>query len=543
MKALCWNGIKNVAVETVPDPEILNPRDAIVRVTRTAICGSDLHLYHGYIPAMKPGDILGHEFMGEVVEVGSEVRNLSRGDRVVVPFPIACGACFFCGRSEHSLCDNTNPNAGLAEKLFGHSPAGIFGYSHLLGGYAGGQAEYVRVPHADVGPMKVPDGVTDEQALMLADVFPTGWQAAEYCNIQPGDVVAVWGCGPVGLFAIASAKLLGAERVIAIETERIEKDRMLEVIARDRDVELNTIAKDREVEVEKRNIAEVVRERVVVEKTVVEQEEAIKRVQAVEEANRLKESAIIAAEAEAQENLVKDIKVILDECGMAPELLELEVSETVLARDTRRTLPVLTALKKLGVKIIVDDEVRCEESPCKIEGLKPGSYVVRAEAEGFQDLAGKAFEVEDGAPHAINLEMTPDAGTGIKGSSSGPELTLSIDGKEIGPLPQDVTPLEPGEHVVELAGSQYYKPFRKTVALKKGQTLELRPELELEKGKVAIKLDSSAEEAEVTLVVNGKRRFVDQTLVLRHPRHMRIAEKRDAVRAKRQRLAGAHLWP
>ncbi|HEX7058522.1 MAG TPA: zinc-dependent alcohol dehydrogenase [Solirubrobacterales bacterium] len=217
MKALCWNAIKNISVEEVPDPEILNPRDAIIRVTLTAICGSDLHLYHGYIPAMKPGDILGHEFMGEVVEVGPEVRNLQPGDRVILPFPIACGACFFCSRDEYSLCDNTNPNAAAAEKLFGHSPAGIFGYSHLLGGYAGGQAEYVRVPFADVGPVKVPDSVGDEQALFVTDVFPTGWQAAEYCGIQPGDVVAVWGCGPVGQFAILSARMLGAERVIAID--------------------------------------------------------------------------------------------------------------------------------------------------------------------------------------------------------------------------------------------------------------------------------------------------------------------------------------
>jgi threonine dehydrogenase-like Zn-dependent dehydrogenase len=217
MRALCWNGIKDVSVDNVPDPEIINPRDAIIRVTLTAICGSDLHLYNGFIPFMKSGDILGHEFMGEVVEVGSEVKNLQLGDRVVVPFPIACGACFFCGRDEFSLCDNTNPNAAAAEKLFGHSPAGIFGYSHLLGGYAGGQAEYVRVPFADVGPVKIPESVTDEQALFLTDIFPTGWQAADFCAIQPGDVVAVWGCGPVGQFAIASAKMLGAERVIAID--------------------------------------------------------------------------------------------------------------------------------------------------------------------------------------------------------------------------------------------------------------------------------------------------------------------------------------
>jgi threonine dehydrogenase-like Zn-dependent dehydrogenase len=217
MRALCWNGVKDVSVDNVPDPEIINPRDAIIRVTLTAICGSDLHLYNGFIPLMKPGDILGHEFMGEVVEVGSEVKNLQLGDRVVVPFPIACGACFFCGRDEFSLCDNTNPNAAAAEKLFGHSPAGIFGYSHLFGGYAGGQAEYVRVPFADVGPVKIPESVTDEQALFLTDIFPTGWQAADFCAIQPGDIVAVWGCGPVGQFAIASAKMLGAERVIAID--------------------------------------------------------------------------------------------------------------------------------------------------------------------------------------------------------------------------------------------------------------------------------------------------------------------------------------
>ena len=217
MKATIWNGKKSISVEEVPDPQILNSGDAIVKITSTAICGSDLHLYNGFIPFMKPGDILGHEFMGEVVEVGSEVKNLQLGDRVVVPFPIACGSCFFCGRDEFSLCDNTNPNAAAAEKLFGHSPAGIFGYSHLLGGYAGGQAEYVRVPFADVGPVKIPESVTDEQALFLTDIFPTGWQAADFCAIQPGDVVAVWGCGPVGQFAIAAAKMLGAERVIAID--------------------------------------------------------------------------------------------------------------------------------------------------------------------------------------------------------------------------------------------------------------------------------------------------------------------------------------
>lgn len=217
MKALCWHGKNDVRVENVDDPRIINPRDAIVKITTTAICGSDVHLYDGYIPTMEAGDILGHEFMGEVVEIGSEVKKLKIGDRVVVPFPISCGQCFFCRRDMWSLCDNTNPNAAMAEKLWGYSPAGIFGYSHLVGGYAGGQAEYARVPFADVGPIKVPDGLTDEQVLFLSDIFPTGYMAAENCNIQPGDTVAVWGCGPVGQFAIASARLLGAERIIAID--------------------------------------------------------------------------------------------------------------------------------------------------------------------------------------------------------------------------------------------------------------------------------------------------------------------------------------
>jgi threonine dehydrogenase-like Zn-dependent dehydrogenase len=227
MRALTWQGIGKVAIENVPDPTILNPRDAIVRVTSTSICGSDLHLFNGYIPAVYRGDILGHEFMGEVVEVGSAVANLAVGDRVVVPFPIACGNCFFCGSEQYSLCENSNPNANVAEKMWGHSPAGIFGYSHMLGGYAGGQAEYVRVPFADVGPIKVPSSLSDDQVLFLSDVFPTGYMAAENCNIQPGDTVAVWGCGPVGLFSIASAKLLGAGRVIAIDRfpERLEKAR------------------------------------------------------------------------------------------------------------------------------------------------------------------------------------------------------------------------------------------------------------------------------------------------------------------------------
>jgi threonine dehydrogenase-like Zn-dependent dehydrogenase len=217
MKANCWYGKHDVRVVQVPDPKILNPRDAIVKITSTAICGSDLHLYDGYIPTMEKGDILGHEFMGEIVEVGPKVTNLKVGDRVVVPFPIACGNCFFCQHQMYSLCENSNPNAWMAEKLWGHSPCGIFGYSHLVGGYAGGQAQYARVPFADVGPIKVPGDLTDEQVLFLSDILPTGYMAAEHCNIQPGDTVAVWGCGPVGQFAIVSAYLLGAEQVIAID--------------------------------------------------------------------------------------------------------------------------------------------------------------------------------------------------------------------------------------------------------------------------------------------------------------------------------------
>lgn len=217
MKAVCWNGKQDVRVETVPDPILINPQDAIVRVTSTAICGSDLHLYNGQIPSMKAGDILGHEFMGEVVEVGPEVKNLRPGDRVVVPFTIACGQCFYCHKHLWSLCDNSNPNAAIAEGLYGYSAAGLFGYSHIFGGYAGGQAEYVRVPYADVGPLKIENGLADEQVLFLSDIFPTGYMAAEACNIQTGDVIAVWGCGPVGLFAIRSACMLGAERVIAID--------------------------------------------------------------------------------------------------------------------------------------------------------------------------------------------------------------------------------------------------------------------------------------------------------------------------------------
>ena len=227
MKALCWYGTTDVRVEQVPDPKILNPKDAIVKVTSTAICGSDLHLYDGYIPTMKKGDILGHEFMGEIVEVGKEVQKLKKGDRVIIPFPIACGACYFCENDMYSLCDNSNPNAALAETMLGHPTSGIFGYSHLMGGYAGGQAEYVRVPFADIGAFKVPSDLKDEEVLFLTDIFPTGYQAAENCNIKGGDVVAVWGCGPVGLFAIKSAYLLGAEQVIAIDRipARLEKAR------------------------------------------------------------------------------------------------------------------------------------------------------------------------------------------------------------------------------------------------------------------------------------------------------------------------------
>ena len=217
MKANCWMGKGSVQVQEVPDPKILNSRDAIIKITSSAICGSDLHLFDGYIPTMEKGDVLGHEFMGEVVELGSRVRNLKVGDRVVVPFPIACGNCWSCQRGLYSLCENSNPHAGIAEKLMGHAPAGIFGYSHMLGGYAGGQAQYARVPFADVGPIKIPDGIPDEQVLFLSDVFPTGYMAAENCEIQPGDVIAVWGAGPVGQFAIKSAYLLGAETVIAID--------------------------------------------------------------------------------------------------------------------------------------------------------------------------------------------------------------------------------------------------------------------------------------------------------------------------------------
>jgi threonine dehydrogenase-like Zn-dependent dehydrogenase len=217
MRAVVWHGVDDVRVERVPDPVVINPRDAVVRVTSTAICGSDLHLLDGFIPTMKAGDILGHEFMGEVVEVGKANTTLKVGDRVVVPFTIACGRCFFCRRHLWSACDNSNPNAWMQEDLYGYSGSGLFGYSHMMGGYAGGQAEYVRVPFADVGPIKVPLGLTDEQVLFLSDIFPTGFMAAENCGIGEGDTLAVWGCGPVGQMAIASALMLGASRVIAID--------------------------------------------------------------------------------------------------------------------------------------------------------------------------------------------------------------------------------------------------------------------------------------------------------------------------------------
>jgi threonine dehydrogenase-like Zn-dependent dehydrogenase len=217
MKALCWHGKKDIRCDTVPDPQIEHPRDAIIKVTTCAICGSDLHLFNGFIPGMRRGDIVGHEFMGEVMEVGSENKKLKPGDRVVVPFTIICGECEQCRRGNFSVCERTNRNRAIADKVFGHSTAGLFGYTHLTGGYAGGQAEYVRVYYADVGPVKIPAGVPDEQALFLGDIFPTGWQAAVQCDIQPEDTVAIWGAGPVGQFTIRSAVLLGAKQVIAID--------------------------------------------------------------------------------------------------------------------------------------------------------------------------------------------------------------------------------------------------------------------------------------------------------------------------------------
>ena len=225
MRALCWQGKNSVTVETVPDPQILSPKDAIIKITSAAICGSDLHLYNGYQPTMEKGDILGHENMGVVVEVGKEVKNLKIGDRVVVPFVIACGSCFFCDKTLFSCCDNTNPNAEVARKAMGQSPAGLFGFSHMLGGYSGGQAQFLRIPHADVGPIVVEDdALSDEQVLFLSDIFPTGYMAAENCNIEPGDTVAIWGAGPVGQFAVKSAKMLGAERIILIDNvaERLQ---------------------------------------------------------------------------------------------------------------------------------------------------------------------------------------------------------------------------------------------------------------------------------------------------------------------------------
>ena len=218
MKALCWHGKNDIRCDTVPDPRIENPGDVVIKVTACAICGSDLHIFDGVMPGMESGDVLGHETMGEVVEAGPDVKNLKVGDRVVVPFTISCGECFFCKRGFFSGCERSNPNKQVAEKLWGHSPAGLFGYTHILGGYAGGQAEYLRVPYADVGPIKVPATLTDDQVLFLSDIFPTGYMAADLCNIQEGDTIAVWGCGPVGQFAIRSAFLLGAGRVIAIDT-------------------------------------------------------------------------------------------------------------------------------------------------------------------------------------------------------------------------------------------------------------------------------------------------------------------------------------
>src|SRR3982750_4638348 len=218
MKALTWHGKHDMRCESVPDPKIQHPRDAIIKVTACAICGSDLHIFDGIMPGMERGDVLGHETMGEVVEVGAENKALKVGDRVVVPFTISCGECFFCKRGHFSGCDRSNPNAKAAEKMWGHSPAGLFGYSHMLGGFAGGQAQYLRVPYADVGPIKVPEGLTDEQVLFLSDIFPTGYMAADFCNIQREDTIAIWGCGPVGQMAIKSAFLLGAARVIAIDT-------------------------------------------------------------------------------------------------------------------------------------------------------------------------------------------------------------------------------------------------------------------------------------------------------------------------------------
>jgi threonine dehydrogenase-like Zn-dependent dehydrogenase len=249
MKAVCWMGKSSVETLTVPDPQLLNPRDAIIKVTRTAICGSDLHLFDGFIPTMEQGDVLGHEFMGIVEEVGPAVHNLKRGDRVVVPFTIACGSCLFCKKKLWAACDNSNPNAHLMETAYGYSGSGLFGYSHMMGGYAGGQAQYVRVPYADVGPLKIESDLPDEKVLFLSDIFPTGYMAAENAQIQEWDTVAVWGAGPVGQFAIASAFMLGAGRVIAIDRlpERLALARSIGAITVDYsqdDVSVLTALKD-----------------------------------------------------------------------------------------------------------------------------------------------------------------------------------------------------------------------------------------------------------------------------------------------------------
>src|SRR5256885_8799301 len=217
MRALCWHGKEDIRCDRVPDPGIEHPRDAIIKVSSTAICGSDLHLYDDLMPGMKTGDIMGHEFMGEVVEVGSDNKRLKKGERVVVPFTIICGECDQCKRGNFSVCERTNRNKDIADKVFGHTTAGLFGYTHLTGGYPGGQAEYLRVPFADRTHIKVPDSLTDEQLLFLSDIFPTGWQAAVQCDIEPTDTVAIWGCGPVGQMAIRSAVLLGAKQVVAID--------------------------------------------------------------------------------------------------------------------------------------------------------------------------------------------------------------------------------------------------------------------------------------------------------------------------------------